>query len=369
MAPQREWFEKDYYKVLGVASDATAKDVTRAYRKLARQLHPDANPDNPGAEDRFKDVSAAYDVLGDETKRREYDDVRRLGPMAGGAGAGPGGFRFDASDLGDLGGLFGNLFGQSGGRAGRSPGPRRGADLEADLRLSFTDAVNGVTTSVHLVGDAGCEACRGTGARAGTRPSPCGQCGGAGVVNDNQGLFSFSRPCPACGGHGQVIGDPCPSCRGSGIERRPREVKVRIPAGVDDGQQIKIKGKGSPGSAGGPPGDLYVHVGVAPHSLFERRGLDVVLHVPITFAEAALGADIKVPTLEGDPVTVRIPAGTRPGRTFRVRGRGVATPRKTGDLLATVDLVVPQDLSDDERAAIEQLAAADHRSPREHLGV
>jgi molecular chaperone DnaJ len=380
MAPQREWFEKDYYRVLGVSDTASQKDIKSAYRKLSRQYHPDTNPDDRAAEERFKEVSAAYDVVGDAEKRKEYDEVRKLGPMGGmfggrgpgGAGAPGGGFRFeDVGDLGDmLGGLFGRRRGGAGGPGpGRGTGPHRGQDLEAELHLDFEDAVQGLTTTIHLTSEATCSTCRGTGARPGTTPTPCAQCDGRGVLDDNQGFFSFSQPCPACAGRGFTIEDPCPTCRGTGIEHRPREVKVRIPAGVADGQRIRLRGRGGPGRNGGPAGDLYVTTRVTPHRLFGRRGDDLTLTVPVTFPEAALGADIKVPTLEGGSVTVRIPAGTRSGRTLRVKAKGVAKPRRTGDLLVTVEVAVPQELTDDERKAVEALAAAaDGRSPRAHLG-
>jgi molecular chaperone DnaJ len=374
---QREWFEKDYYAVLGVPQSSTQKDITKAYRKLARELHPDANPGNAAAEERFKEVAAAYDVLGDETKRAEYDEVRRLGPMAGGfGGGGDGGFgggrfqdvRFD--DLGDLGGLFGNLF---GGRARtttpRGGGPQRGADLETTLHLDFADAARGITTSVHLTSDAPCATCHGSGARPGTVPASCVRCGGSGFLHENQGSFSFASPCTACAGNGVTVTDPCGTCAGTGVERRPREVRVRIPPGVDDGQRIKLKGRGAPGRRGGPSGDLYVVVRVAAHPLFGRSGRDLTLTVPVTFAEAALGADVRVPTLEDGPVTVRIPAGTRSGRTLRVRNRGIRTDAGAGDLLVTVDVVVPSTLSPAEREAIEALAAVSSAAPRDHLGV
>ena len=371
MAPQPEWFEKDFYKVLGVAESATAKEITKAYRKLARELHPDANPGDDAAETRFKEVSAAYDVVGNEERRKEYDEVRRLGPAAAGfpGGAGPGGFSFtDAGDLGDLlGGLFGRG-GRGGGRGGR--GPHRGQDLETELHLTFDDAVAGLTTAVHLTSDAPCHTCNGSGAAPGSSPQRCTNCGGQGVVSDNQGLFSFSSPCPACAGRGVTIDDPCRTCRGAGVERRAREVKVRIPAGVADGQRIRLKGRGGPGQHGGPPGDLYVVVRVSSHPLFARKGNDLTITVPVTFPEAALGADIAVPTLNGNPVTVRIPAGTRSGRTFRVKGKGVATAKSTGDLLATVEVAVPAKLNAAERKALEAYQAASNgTNPREQLGV
>jgi len=379
MAPQREWFEKDYYKVLGVADGASAKEITKAYRKLARASHPDANQSDPKAEDRFKEISAAYDVLGDEARRKEYDEVRRLGPMAGGfgpggfgaggpGGPGAGGFSFDvgADDVGDL---LGNLFGRGRGRGRGASGvaPQRGADLEAELTLDFEDAVRGMTTTLFLTSDAVCSTCSGSGAKPGTSPRPCRVCNGRGVVDDNQGLFSFSSPCTACQGRGVVIDDPCPTCRGSGVERRPREVKVRMPAGVADGRRIALKGRGAPGRNGGPPGDLYVTCHVTPHALFGRDGDNLTVRVPLTFAEATLGADVQVPTLEGAPVKLRIKPGTQSGAKHRVKGRGIATKKRTGDLIVSTDVVVPTKLSDAEREAVEQLARATTVSPRDHL--
>jgi molecular chaperone DnaJ len=371
MAPQREWFEKDYYKVLGVPETATDKEITRAYRKLAKQFHPDANP---GAEDRFKEISAAYDVLGEPDKRKEYDEVRRLGPAAAGfggfgapgapGGAGAGGFHVD--DLSDLlGGIFGR--GQRGGQS-RTGSTRRGTDVEAELHLSFEDAVNGVTTTVNLTSDAPCTTCHGSGAAPGTQPTVCSVCGGRGMKDDNQGLFSFSQPCPACGGSGVRIEKPCRICRGTGVERRPRQVRVRVPAGVEDGQRIRLKSRGTPGRSGGAPGDLFVTIHIGPHRLFGRRGRDLTITVPVSFSEAALGAEITVPTLTS-PVTLRVPPGTRSGRTFRVRGRGVPSKVGVGDLLVSVEVAVPQHLSDEQRKAVEALAAVMTESPRQALGV
>ncbi|HEX2577992.1 MAG TPA: molecular chaperone DnaJ [Aquihabitans sp.] len=380
MAAQREWFEKDYYGILGVSSTADAKEITRAYRKLARENHPDANPGDAAAEERFKDISAAYDVVGDAEKRKEYDEVRAAGPLGGFGGpggpagyGGPGGFQFNVGDMqgGGLGDVLGNLFGgggrmRAGGRS-RGTGPQRGGDLEAELHLGFTDAVAGLTTTLHLVSDAVCHVCAGIGAEPGTVPTTCPVCAGRGVVDDDQGFFATSRPCPNCGGRGVLIEHPCHNCRGVGIERRPREVKVRIPAGVADGQRIRLKGRGDPGRNGGPPGDLYVTCRVEPHEVFRMDGRDLRITVPITFAEAALGADITVPTIDGQAVKVRLPAGTRTGRTFRVKGRGVATPKATGDLLVTVEVAVPASLSAAERKAVEALAQAATSSPRAHL--
>ncbi|CAN5822443.1 molecular chaperone DnaJ [soil metagenome] len=370
MAAQREWFEKDYYAILGVSDTATPKEVTKAYRKLARELHPDKNPGNTESEERFKAVSAAYDVLGDEDKRKEYDEVRRLGPMAGpGGGAGPGGFTFNMNDA-DVGGindLLGQMFGRrGGGRPGGASssgaGPRRGADVEAELTMDFVDAASGLTTTLHLTSDAQCSTCHGSGARPGTVPKLCPQCGGRGVIDDNQGLFSFSTPCRRCGGAGTVIEDPCPTCSGSGVEKRAREVQARIPAGVSDGQTIRLKGRGAPGRNGGPAGDLMVLIHVAPHPLFGRSGNDLTTRVAVSFAEAALGADIAVPTLDGTAVRLRLRPGTQPGSRHRVKNKGIETKRATGDLIVTVDVVVPTSLNESERSAIEQLAAASGES-------
>jgi molecular chaperone DnaJ len=365
MAPQREWFEKDYYRVLGVSESASAKEIKSAYRKLSRQYHPDNNPGDTAAEERFKEVSAAYDVVGNDERRKEYDEVRRLGPATAGfpgGGAGPGGFQFQDADLGDLlGGLFGR--GARGGRGGR--GPHRGQDLETELHLTFDDAVAGATTAVHLTSDAPCHTCNGSGAKPGTVPHRCSNCGGQGVVSDNQGLFSFSTPCRRCGGGGTVIEDPCPTCRGTGVEKRAREVQARIPAGVSDGQTIRLKGRGAPGRNGGPAGDLLVDIHVAPHPRFGRSGNNLTVRISVTFAQAALGADVPVPTLEGSEVTLRLRPGTQPGSRHRVKGRGIATTKGTGDLIVTVDVAVPTALSDAERAAIEQLAEASTVSAKE----
>jgi molecular chaperone DnaJ len=372
MTAQREWFENDYYQVLGVSADASAKEITKAYRKLARELHPDQNPGDDAAEERFKEVSAAYDVLGDAERRKEYDEVRRLGPMAGGAGGGPGGFTFNVGDMGggDIGDLLGQMFGgRRGGRPGAGVGPQRGADLTAELTLDFADAVHGLTTTLYLTSDAQCSTCSGSGAKPGTSPTVCSLCGGRGVVDDNQGLFSFSSPCRNCQGKGSVISDPCSTCRGSGVERRPREVKVRIPAGVSDGKTIRLKGRGAPGRSGGPAGDLFVEVHVTPDDRFGRSGDHLTVRVPVTFAEAVLGGDIEVPVLDGGTVTLRLKPGTQSGSRHRVKGKGITTTSKrsgtkTGDLIVTVDVVVPTELTDAERTAIEQLAAATTVDPR-----
>jgi molecular chaperone DnaJ len=370
MAAQREWYEKDYYKVLGVSDTATAKDITKAYRKLARDNHPDTHPGDTAAEERFKEVSSAYDVLGDDAKRKEYDEVRKYGPVGGftRGGAGEQGYNFNVGADG-LGDLLGQMFGRGRRGSGSSAGagPMRGADVEATLTLDFADAATGLTTTLHLTSDAQCTTCGGSGARPGTQPKVCSQCGGRGVVDDNQGFFSFSTPCRACAGNGVIIESPCPGCRGSGVEHRPREVQARIPAGVADGQRIRLKGRGAPGRNGGPAGDLIVECHVTPHLLFGRDGHNLTVRVPVTFAEAALGGDIDVPTLDGSSVVLRLKPGTQSGSRHRVKGKGIVTPKHTGDLIVTVDVHVPTHLNAEQRAAVEALAAATTVSPRARL--
>jgi molecular chaperone DnaJ len=374
VAPQREWFEKDYYKTLGVASTATPKEVTSAYRKLAKKHHPDTNP---GDDERFKEITAAYDVLGDADKRKEYDEVRTLGPAAGGfpGGFGGGGFpgggggTFRVDDSGDFGDLFGGLFGR-GRRGGQQAGPQRGGDVEAELHLTFEDAVRGVTTSVNVTSDTRCHTCSGSGSAPGSRPDPCPRCGGTGTLQDNQGLFSLSQICPQCSGRGTIVTHPCPTCAGTGTEHRNRSVKVRLPAGVEDGQRIRVKGRGASGRGGGPAGDLYVVARVGRHSVFGRKGRNLTLAVPVGFAEAALGTTLTVPTLD-DPVTLRVAPGTPSGRTFRVKGRGVPGGKKVpaGDLLVTVEVDVPAELTDEQRTAVEELARVIEPPSRTALGV
>jgi molecular chaperone DnaJ len=353
---EREWFDKDYYKVLGVSSSATDKEITRAYRKLAKELHPDTNP---GSEEKFKEVSVAYDVLGDADKRKEYDEVRRLGPGAagfGGPGGHAGGFNFGAADLGDLGDLFGGLF---GGR--RQQRAQRGADLETALHLGFSDAVKGVTTTVTLPSNDACHTCGGRGAAPGSGFATCERCQGRGVLNDDQGPFAMSSVCPVCQGRGGRIVTPCPSCHGTGREPSSRRVNVRIPPGVVDGQRIRLKGKGSPGAQGGPAGDLFVDVHVATDAHFARRGRNVTTTVDVPVTSAMLGTVVTVPTLD-DPVTLKVPAGTQGGTTMRVRGRGVPAAAKhaAGDLLVTVNVVIPKKLNKEQKTLVEKLATALH---------
>jgi molecular chaperone DnaJ len=384
----KDWLEKDFYAVLGVPKAATPDEIKKAYRKLARDLHPDKNPGNAEAERKFKEVSEAYGVLSDEGKRREYDEARSLfgaGAFrreAGGSGGGFGGFGgrggapFDVSDLfgggssqttgGGMGGL-GDLFGSVFGGGTRASAPHRGGDIETEVTLDFDEAARGVTVPLRLHAPGVCDTCHGSGAKPGTRPRTCPACGGTGLVSRDQGAFSFSEPCRECQGAGTIVEDKCPDCRGTGGVTKTRTMNVRIPSGVSDGQRIRLKGKGQPGRRGGPAGDLYVVVHVRRHELFGRSGDDLTLTIPVTFPEAVLGTSVRVPTLDG-AITLRVPAGTPHGRTLRVRGRGV--PRKDGthgDLLATVEVLVPSDLDDAAREALEKYAASTPGNPRAHL--
>lgn len=373
---QRDWIEKDYYRELGVPPDASADEIKKAYRRLARELHPDANPGDAEAEARFKRVSEAYGVLSDEKKRREYDETRALFAGGGGRFAGggfPGGFGtaagpgFDLNDLfggasgaGGLGDLFGGLFGGRGAGTTTTTRSRRGADVESELRIDFVDAVRGAEVQLRLTSPGRCERCGGTGARPGSTPRTCPTCGGVGLVSRSQGAFAFSEPCRDCRGTGRIIDDPCPECGGEGMSTRTRTITVRIPPGVQDGQQIRLKGQGEPGRGGAPAGDLYVRVHVTPHRIFgrsERNPDDITLTVPVTYPELALGSTITVPTLDST-VTLRIPPGTASGRTFRVRGRGVQRKGKAGDLLVTVELAVPSRLDDKAVEALQSYAEA-----------
>jgi molecular chaperone DnaJ len=384
----RDFIEKDYYAALGVPKDADAAAIKKAYRRLARDLHPDKNPGNTEAETRFKEVSEAYDVLSDTKRRSEYDEARRLfgaggrpGGFPGGFPAGGGGQPFDLGDLfggaaagggrGGLGDLFGGLFGNAGagtarGRSQAASGPARGQDVETEATLSFEEAVLGVTVPLRMQSPGTCPTCHGSGARPGTSPHTCPVCQGAGVTSRSQGAFAFSEPCRNCRGTGQVVDDPCPTCTGSGITTQTRTITVRIPAGVKDGQRIRLAGKGAPGRRGGPAGDLFVVVHVAEHELFGRKGEDLTLTVPITFAEASLGAELTVPTLDGS-VTLKVPPGTASGRTLRVRGRGVPGKGRRGDLLVTLDVAVPVRLTPAQRKVIETLSEEMDEDPRPQI--
>jgi molecular chaperone DnaJ len=372
---RREWFEKDYYQVLGVPKNASAAEIKKAYRKLAQQHHPDANQGNKDAEDRFKEVSAAYEVLGDDARREAYDRVREMAAggftrpgsrgSGGPSGAWPGAGGV-STNVGDIGDIFGDLFGGVG--RGRAARPQRGADLETSVRISFDDSMRGTTVPVKITGPAPCARCNGSGAEPGTSPVSCPQCGGTGAVTVNQGLFSMAQTCPRCEGSGRIVETPCSACRGTGAERRTRKFSVKIPAGVRDGARVRLAGRGEPGPQGGRPGDLFVKVEVGPHPFFGRRGDDLTVELPVTFAEAALGAQVQVPTLNG-PVTLKVPSGTRSGKTFRLKGKGAPKRGGHGDLLATVQIDVPEKLSKEEKELLKQLRATRTESPRTRLGV
>ena len=361
--------ERDPYEVLGVARTASADEIKKAYRKLARRHHPDANKGDEEAEERFKEVQAAYDLLSDPDKRQQFDAFGRMGPA--GAGADP--FQnvrfehadFDLSDL--LGGRLGGIFG-GGGRGRGRPRPERGADLESRVRLSFDDALRGVTVRVPVEVETACHRCGGSRAEPGTSPRTCPDCGGTGVIADSQGLFALSRPCPRCRGNGVVVDTPCTACRGSGRERVTRRYQVKVPAGARDGTRIRLKGKGEPGRNGGPAGDLFVVAEVEPSPLYERRGADLVLDVPVTYPEAALGATVEIPTPEG-PVALKVPAGAEHGKLLRVKGRGAPKLKGggKGDLLARVRVTVPQKLGKAEKEALEGYRKVLKERPRERV--
>lgn len=388
---EREWIEKDFYKELGVSSGASADEIKKAYRKLARDLHPDANPGDAAAEERFKAVSEANAVLSDAAKRKEYDDARRLfasgGFGRGGvrpgaeystAGGGFGGGEFNIGDLfgggtsytsggdGGIGDIFGGLFGGGraggGGRPGAGTRPQRGSDVEAETTLPFREAAQGVTVPLRLTSPSSCVTCHGSGAKPGTSPRVCPRCNGSGIVSRNQGAFGFSEPCDDCRGTGSIIDDACTDCRGTGVQNRTRNLTVRIPKGVSDGQKIRLAGQGEAGLRGAPSGDLYVTVHVKPDKVFGRNGDDLTVTVPVSYGELVLGTTVSVPTLDGR-VGVKIPVGTVDGRILRVRGRGV--PKRSGgagDLLVTVKVAVPQDLDETATEALQTYLAAEKAS-------
>ncbi|MFF2653034.1 molecular chaperone DnaJ [Streptomyces sp. NPDC058045] len=388
----KDYIEKDYYKVLGVPKDATEAEIKKAYRKLARENHPDANKGNTRAEDRFKEISEANDILGDPKKRKEYDEARSLfgnggyrpGPGAGGGGS----FNFDLGDLfggtpqggtaggtgaggfgGGLGDVFGGLFNRGGTAGTTRTQPRRGQDIESEVTLSFTEAVDGATVPLRMSSQAPCKACSGTGDKNGT-PRVCPTCVGTGQVSrGGGGGFSLTDPCVDCKGRGLIAEDPCDVCKGSGRAKSSRTMQVRIPAGVSDNQRIRLRGKGTPGERGGPAGDLYVVVHVDPHPVFGRRGDNLTVTVPVTITEAALGGEVKVPTLGGPPVTLKLPPGTPNGRTMRARGKGaVRKDGSRGDLLVTVEVAVPLDVQGAARDALEAYReATSAEDPRAEL--
>jgi molecular chaperone DnaJ len=352
------------YETLGVAKNATADEMKKAYRKLVRQYHPDTNPGDAAAEAKFKEVQTAYDVLSDPEKRKQYD---QFGSRNGRPGAGPGPTTFDFGDF-DIGDIFGGLFGGRGRGQAQQPRGQRGADVEVEVRISFEDALKGLQTTVPVTLELACHTCHGTGAAPGTSPKRCPECNGTGSVATSQGLFALQQPCPRCRGNGTIVETPCPTCHGSGRERRTKRFTVRIPAGVKDGTKIKLKGKGEAGYGGAPAGDLYVVTRVEPSKLYERRGDDLVIDVPVNYDEAALGADVEIPTPDGR-VSLKVPAGSADGKLLRVKGRGAPKLKGSGrgDLLARLRVQVPSKLLKAEREALEELRKAHKGNPRDKL--
>ena len=366
---------RDYYEVLEVPKTASQDEIKRAYRKLARKYHPDAHPDDPKAEEKFKEVSSAYEVLSDPEKRKMYD----AGPSFFGQGAqGAGGFRgFQGGQPmgGEWADLFGNLFGGGFGGfgggfggAGRQQRGRRGQDMSVAVRVSFDDSLKGVTTKLSVPQTVQCGTCGGSGAAPGTSPSACPQCQGRGVISQSQGFFALSQPCPRCRGTGTVIEHACPTCTGAGTTRALKKYTVPLPAGVKDGTRIRLKGKGEPGAGGGPAGDLYVVVHVEASPLFARRGSDLVIEVPVTMAEAALGASVRVPTPEGS-VALKVPAGTQDGRQLRIKGKGAPKLGASGkgDLIARIKVATPEGLSGDQKDLLKKFAESRKEDPRAKL--
>ena len=378
------------YDTLGVSKNASADEVKKAYRKLAGKYHPDRNPGDTSAEEKFKEVQHAYDVLADQEKRKQYDT---FGSTDGRRGFDPraGGYDFtvsDFGDFGDLGDLFGGLFGRGGATRTQRRQPQRGADIEVPVNVSFDDSLRGLEAKIPVEVTTACRECGGSGAQPGTAPVICPECHGRGVVSESQGLFALSQPCPRCRGNGTVIERPCPRCHGTGRERRTKRYSVKIPAGVKDDTRIKLKGKGEPGENGGPPGDLYVvtRVGesgenggpagdlvvitrVQPSRLYERRGSDLVIDVPVTYAEAALGATVEVPTPYGERLSLKVKPGSQDGQLLRMRGHGAPKLKGSGrgDLLARLNVTVPKKLTKKEREALEELQKVSRENPREAL--
>ena len=370
---------KDFYAVLGVSASATQDDIKKQYRKLAARYHPDKNPNDPKAADRFKEISEAYQVLGDAERRKQYDQMRQLGAFGGfggggrpgarpGAGAGaPGGaegnFHFEDFDIGGLGGLgdiFSSMFGGGGGGNARtrSRGPERGQDVEIQLAVPFRVAALGDKVPVELEVNEECPTCHGSGAAPGAKLQTCPECNGRGTISFGQGGFAVQRPCPMCLGRGQVPTERCPTCGGSGEVRTRKKVLITVPPGTDTGTRIRLKGQGGRGQHNGPPGDLVITFQVEPDRFFRREGLDVIAPVPINIAQATLGSRISVRTLDGKKVAIRIPPGTANGKRFRVRGQGIEKDGQKGDLIVEVNVQVPEKLTEDQERAMKEFAEA-----------
>jgi len=346
--------KRDYYEVLGVPRTATEEELKKAYRTLAKKYHPDLNPDNKEAEAKFKEANEAYAVLSDADKRRNYDQYGHAGVDGQGFGGFEGGFNIDLEDL------FGNLFGGFGGGGRRRSGPQRGANLKYRMNLDFMEAAFGVERQITINKEDHCDTCKGTGTRDGSAPEKCGACGGTGQVSQRQqtmfGTVMTSRPCPTCRGTGNLIKDPCPSCSGRGLRQKSKPLNVKVPAGINEGEMLTVRGEGEPGTLGGPYGDLYIEIHIRPHPVFERNGTNTACEIPITFPQAALGAEIEVPTIDG-PYKYRIKEGTQPGDTFTIRGKGIPHLNRNnirGDHIFRVVLEVPKHLSDSQKEILQQ---------------
>lgn len=370
----------DYYAILGVSSSATADEIKKQYRRLAKQYHPDANQNDPKASERFKEISEAYNVLGDADKRKQYDDMRRLGAFGGMSGFGgarpssrPGGFGstgpgqsgagtftdFDVGGLGGLGDLFSSMFGGAAGAArARSKGPERGQTIEQTVQVPFRTAAAGGKVPVELEVNEECAVCRGNGAAPGAQIKPCNECNGRGVISFGQGSFAVNRPCPVCVGRGSVPSERCPSCRGTGEARVRRTVLISVPAGAESGHKVRLRGQGGKGTSGGQAGDLVITFDVQPDRFYKRDGLDLIATVPINIAQATLGSRISVKTLDGKKVALRIPAGTSAGRRFKVAGQGIEKDGKRGDLLVEITITVPESLTEAQEKAMREFAEA-----------
>ena len=370
---------KDFYAVLGVPSTASQDDVKKAYRKLAKKYHPDANASDPKAAERFKEISEANNVLGDVEKRKQYDEMRRLGAFeAFGFGA-PGSARrgppprggpspgananvnfqdFDIGGLGGLGDLFGSIFGNARGGGARQSGPQRGQNIETSLDIPFRTAARGGKVPVELEVNEECGTCHGSGAAPGASMKTCPECSGRGVVSFGQGGFAVNRPCPMCLGRGQVPSQPCPTCKGSGEVRTRKKVLITVPPGVDSGSRIRLKGQGGKGSSNGPPGDLLITFNVQPDKFYQREGLDVIAALPLDIVQATLGSKVSVNTLDGKKVVIRIPPGTPSGKRFRVRGQGIHKGAEHGDLIVEVKIEAPEKLSEEQERIMKEFAAA-----------
>lgn len=355
---------KDYYKILGVAKNSSQDEIKKAYRKLARKHHPDANPNDAQAEERFKGINEAYEILGDKKKRQEYDQFGHFfGGHGGGQAAG-----FDFGRVFSEGSIFSDVFRDFGGGGPAQEGPMRGADVYYNVDVTFDEALGGTRKQIAVPQETNCPVCQGSGTKPGTAQATCGDCQGRGVVSQNQGFFSLSRTCPRCGGKGTIITSPCSRCAGRGVIAETKDLSVEIPAGVDNGTRIRVRGKGEPGSAGGPHGDLYMITKIATHPLFRREKADVRLDVPIRYTEAALGSSIKVPTVDGT-VALKIPTGTQDGQAFKLKGKGFPRLRGAGrgDMIVTVFVAVPTKLDPTEKELLVKLSQAGGEDPRKSL--